>query len=289
MPEELGRIGTLTRRLFLRRTDDRREGPVSAPTHGWPWSTSCAELESGRFPPVLSGFRPASTRGGGTLGGRTAKGGSLRPRRLPGRCMSCRRRTLARAAARLSRERALRGSRVTFSLERVTRGPRTRWRRRRAAAAPLAQGSFRCATSAFGCRPLLRRGKIDARFARLRQPDRDRLFRRSRAVLALANVIHLFADEFACLRWRSPASAFRRTGSLECGLLWHIAELRKFCARSAFSTPSHWPCVSLAVASLSTCPGERFRDAITDSADGSVDARHGDAHLLVHDSQRASK
>ena len=88
---------------------------------------------------------------------------------------------------------------MTLSLERVSRGARTRRGYRLAAPAPLAQGSFRCAASAFGGRPLLRRGKIDARFARLRQPDRDRLFRRSCAVLALANMIHLFADELACL------------------------------------------------------------------------------------------
>ena len=88
---------------------------------------------------------------------------------------------------------------MTLSLERITRGARTRRRYRLTAAVPLAQGSFRCTASALRCRPLLRRWKIDARFARLRQPDRDRLFRRSCAVFALANVIHLFADELACL------------------------------------------------------------------------------------------
>ena len=62
-----------------------------------------------------------------------------------------------------------------------------------------------------------RRGELDAGAARLRQADRDRLFGRSCAVLALANVMDLFAHELTSLRARpicrrvcpvSRASAF---------------------------------------------------------------------------------
>src|SRR5437763_12029834 len=46
----------------------------------------------------------------------------------------------------------------------------------------------------------LRRRQIDARLPRLRQADRDRLLRRLRAVLALADVVHFLAYELATLR-----------------------------------------------------------------------------------------
>src|SRR5690349_2044456 len=56
------------------------------------------------------------------------------------------------------------------------------------------------ATRGGGGLALRRRRELDARAPRLRQSDRDRLFGRARAVLALADVIHLLAHELARLR-----------------------------------------------------------------------------------------
>src|SRR5262245_42566939 len=48
-----------------------------------------------------------------------------------------------------------------------------------------------------------RRLECDSSAARLRQPDRNRLLRQTRAVFALADVMHFLAHEFAGLRrWR---------------------------------------------------------------------------------------
>jgi hypothetical protein len=65
---------------------------------------------------------------------------------------------------------------------------------------PFAQCTLRGAASPFRRCTLLRHRKLDACLARLRQPDRDRLLCRARTVLAFANVIDLFANEFTGLR-----------------------------------------------------------------------------------------
>src|SRR5262249_35395429 len=52
-----------------------------------------------------------------------------------------------------------------------------------------------------------RRTQRHAGASRLRQPDRDGLLRRARAVLPLANVMHLFANELArCGGWLAAAT-----------------------------------------------------------------------------------
>jgi len=127
---------------------------------------------------------------------------------------------------------------MALALERLEHAARTR-RRRLVRMASLAQVALCGAASTLGCRPLLRSWKLDARFARLRQPNGNGLLRRACAMLAFANVIDLFADELACLcRW-SPAGAFRRASSLERGLLWHVAEISKFCAAFRLFNASH--------------------------------------------------
>jgi len=55
------------------------------------------------------------------------------------------------------------------------------------------------ATRLFGCFAFFRSRQIDAGAARFREPDGDRLFCGSCAVLALADMMHLFANEFAGL------------------------------------------------------------------------------------------
>jgi hypothetical protein len=176
-----------------------------------------------------SSGRPSTGRGC-LLGGRTTKGGPLGSHGLASRCTSSRRRTLSRAGACLPRERGLRRGHMAFALECFEHGARTR-RRRLVRMASLAQSALGGAASTLCSRALLRSWKTDACLARLRQPDGDRLFRRACTVLALTNVIHLFADELACLcRW-SPAGAFCGASSLECGLLWHTAETTQILRR----------------------------------------------------------
>jgi hypothetical protein len=47
-------------------------------------------------------------------------------------------------------------------------------------------------------------------------------------MLALANVLDLFAHEFAGLSRRRPAQAFGVAGSLECGFVRHVSFGGKF-------------------------------------------------------------
>src|SRR5262245_7577914 len=67
----------------------------------------------------------------------------------------------------------------------------------------------------------LRRLERDARAPCLRQADRDRLLRGPRAVLALANVMDLLADELAGLSGRRLALAPGLARALERFLLRH--------------------------------------------------------------------
>ena len=187
--------------------------------------------------PTFSG-RPSATRRRCLPGGRTTKGGPLGSHGLTSRGTSRGRRSFSCAAACLPCKRGFRRGRMALALQRFEHRARTRGRRlvRMTSLLQVARG---CAAGPLRCRALLRRWKFDTCFARLRQPDGNRLLRRACAVLPFANVIHLFADELACLgRW-SPASTFRRASSLECGLLWHDVELRKFCAAFRLFNASH--------------------------------------------------
>jgi len=55
-------------------------------------------------------------------------------------------------------------------------------------------------------------------------------------VLAFANVMHLFADEFASLRVRRLTSALVLTGSLHCGFLGHKPSSILFSERNSNAT-----------------------------------------------------
>src|SRR5262245_9178731 len=76
----------------------------------------------------------------------------------------------------------------------------------------LLRGSLR------GCRW---RRQLHARPPSFREPDRNRLFRRPRAVLALAHVMNLLADELSSLRRRRVSLPLVTASTLECGLLRH--------------------------------------------------------------------
>ncbi len=133
--------------------------------------------------------------------------GSLRRHGLLRGGRTLRRRALTGGGARLSREGLVRSRRVRLALERGFDGAATLRRRRARLASPLprrvvTRGRL---TGAHRRPPRLRRGERHARPPRLRQSDRDRLLRRARAVLALANVIHLLAHELAGRRRRRLA------------------------------------------------------------------------------------
>src|SRR5262249_19136700 len=114
---------------------------------------------------------------------------------------------------------------MRLALERSERGPRAP-RRRTALAAltgPIRGGGAsprRLLTAA-------RRRQVDAGAPRFGQTDRDRLLRRSCAVLALAHVIDFFSDELTGLGARTLALTPIAPGPLERSLLWHAAPPRR--------------------------------------------------------------
>ena len=110
----------------------------------------------------------------------------------------------SRRALRLRRERLRRCARPPLALQRArrcTRASRRRLGRR------LLHGRTTCRRLFL---PAAGRD-LHACAARLREPDRDRLLRRAHAVLPLADVIDLLADEFSCLgRWCLALTAISR-------------------------------------------------------------------------------
>jgi hypothetical protein len=62
---------------------------------------------------------------------------------------------------------------------------------------------------------------VDTSASSLRQPDRDRLFGRSRSVLAFPDMVHLLAHEFTRLRGGGFARALVATRSFERFFFWH--------------------------------------------------------------------
>jgi hypothetical protein len=62
--------------------------------------------------------------------------------------------------------------------------------------------------------------------SRLREANRDRLLRRARTMLALADVVHLLADEFAGLRRGRFARLLVFACTLERGLFRHVGHLQ---------------------------------------------------------------
>lgn len=63
--------------------------------------------------------------------------------------------------------------------------------------------------------------EFDTRPSRFGEADGDGLFGGARTVFSLANVVYLFADEFACLSARGFAGALGGTGSFERCFFWH--------------------------------------------------------------------
>src|SRR5437879_12946877 len=70
-----------------------------------------------------------------------------------------------------------------------------------------------------------RRGELHTGTPGLAEPDRDRLLRRAGAMLALADVVNLFAHELARLRRGGLPAALVLAGALQRLLLRHDALL----------------------------------------------------------------
>jgi hypothetical protein len=117
---------------------------------------------------------------------------------------------MGRGAARFALERALgrrRAARPAGTL---------RW------SATSAGGiARRLAARGRGSRALLRRRQIHTGPPRFRKADGNRLLGGAGAMLALADVMHLFADEFARLRGRRLALTPVAARSLQCSFLRH--------------------------------------------------------------------
>src|SRR5947207_1550751 len=124
---------------------------------------------------------------------------------------------------RLPGQRRVRRSAVRFTPKRFADRARALggWlaaRRRAVSARVCSRGAL---ARARRCLALLWRRKVDAGSSRLGQSDGDRLLGGSRAVLAFADVVHLFADELAGLRRRRLAFALVTLCSFQCFFLWH--------------------------------------------------------------------
>src|SRR5437763_17201222 len=70
-----------------------------------------------------------------------------------------------------------------------------------------------------------RRTQLHAGPPRLGQPDRNRLLGRTRSVLAFADVMHLFANEFARLRARRLSLPLVAPCAPQRALLRHLSSL----------------------------------------------------------------
>ena len=142
--------------------------------------------------------------------------GALGTRRLPSRGGALYPRPSGRCGMRLPGEGAMRCRGVWLAPEGATGGALPPGRRlaTRRRPMPTLVGALRALACLLGYLALLGRRQVHACASCLRQSDRDRLPGRSRAVLALADVMNLLADEFSSLcgrrlPWRLSRFALR--------------------------------------------------------------------------------
>ena len=119
----------------------------------------------------------------------------------------------------LARQRLLRRRASAFALQR----PQCRARPSRRRPSPPAARAARRLRAPLGraLRARRRLPEMNAGAPRFRQPNRDRLLRRSRAVLALTDVVHLFANELTSLRRRRLPLPFIAPRALQRRLFRH--------------------------------------------------------------------
>src|SRR6185437_94275 len=156
-------------------------------------------------------------------------------------------RALAGRLAGVFRKRLLRRGRMTFALQRLAAGARALGGS--ALRGRFLRGGFFRRRLLAALR-LLRRlaflRTVHAGAARLRQPDRDRLFGRTRAMLALAYVVDFLAHELASLGAGGFAFALVLLRTRDRFLVRHVAPpcpLCSRCLRPAISPvrASAWP------------------------------------------------
>src|SRR5581483_3909492 len=116
----------------------------------------------------------------------------------------------------------MRSGRASFALQ-CSLGCAGPFSRRLAFPAALAFRQIALGLSArpVGCTASLRRRQFHAGAARFREANRDGLLWRSCAVLAFANVLHLFANKFTCLCTGGFAFARIFASALDGLLFWH--------------------------------------------------------------------
>jgi hypothetical protein len=162
-------------------------------------------------------------------GGATRR--TLRAGRLSGRGRPLRTGAAMSARPGLPRQCPRRRGGTAFPLERGADGARSLRRRLRPGASSSSRQIRRGALAGLlRCRSLLGWWKLHARPSRLGQPDRDRLLCRSRAVLSLANVVYLLANELTRLGRRGFPLALVSFSALDRLLLRHAVLLQSLCA-----------------------------------------------------------
>src|SRR5207248_6497538 len=130
--------------------------------------------------------------------------------------------TATSAAASLPAQRTPGSGAAAFAAQSARSGARTgtRW-------APPASGAATTQVAAgpgshlLGSPPAFGRSELDAGAARFGKPNGNSLLRRARSVLALADVMHLFANKFARLSAGRFSLARVFVGAFQCLLLWH--------------------------------------------------------------------
>jgi len=184
-----------------------------------------------------------------TLSGRSSPPTPVRPLGF-GSALSCPtpsgRRSSSRRVLGLSCERTWRGGAAPFAFQCRRGRSRSPWIDALLAMSSRAAGRCGTLTRLGFCRRR-RLAKLDPRTARFGQSDGDRLFRRTRSVLAVTDVVHFLTNEFTRLCARGLPLSFIVSCPLERPFLWHDWVTSFFACwptrtKSAGSVPSLMNC-----------------------------------------------
>jgi len=169
---------------------------------------------------------PARLRG--ATCGRFSLRRPLRPNRTSGRTPARGRRSPARGAPGLTRQRLTGCRSAPLTFQGTRDGARSRSAHAPDSASDGAPGGAPRRGGAPSCAALRGPRRIaqgDAGATGLRQSNRDRLLGRTGAVFPLTDVVHFLADEFARLGRRGLAGAPISPSACERGFLWHELQL----------------------------------------------------------------
>jgi hypothetical protein len=187
-------------------------------------------------PPLRRGSSPSRSRSGGAHGGLVPRSRSLGAHGLTCRVAAVRGRSPARGGLRLAGEGRPRRGAPSLALQRALHGARAS-RRRSFPRAIRGARRRRGAALGAGLRARGRFAELHARTTRLREPDRDRLLRRSRAVLALANVMDLLTHELAGLSRRRLSFTLVLTSPPQRFFFRHLKTSRLFGGKAGADSP----------------------------------------------------